>query len=111
MSDKLDKQTRENLEQLQLLQQRLTAFASQKQQFQIQLAEIENALDELKKAKSPTYVLIGGILIEKPKATIKKDLESKKKELDIKIKSFETHEKKTTDKAKELQEELAKILK
>lgn len=109
-AEKLTKQMQENLAQLQLLQQRLQVFSAQKQQFQLQLLEIDNALTELKTAKQPTYILVGGILVEKSKLAITKDLEEKKKELVLKIKSYEVQENKTREKAKELQGELAKVL-
>ena len=62
---KIEKDVQEKIMQMQTLQQRLQVFASQKQQFQIQLLEIENALTEVSKTKKPVYSLVGELMIEK----------------------------------------------
>jgi prefoldin beta subunit len=100
----------EKLMQLQLLQQRLQVFAAQKQQFQIQQMEVENALQEVSKTKKPVYSLIGGIMVERPTTEVKTELTNTKKELDIKIKNLERQEKKTVSNAEELQKEVTKVL-
>ncbi|MBT3582471.1 hypothetical protein HN924_03460 [Candidatus Woesearchaeota archaeon] len=101
----------EKIMQMQSLQQRLQVFAAQKQQFQLQQIEIENALKEVSKTKKPVYSLVGEIMIEKTVSSIKKDLEIKKKEIDIKVKNIEIQEKKTRKSADELQKEVTKVLK
>lgn len=99
------------LAQMQLLQQRAQVFASQKQQFQIQLMEAENALKELKSTKSPVYRMIGGILIEKSASDIKKELIKTKDDLNLQIKTIEKQEEKTQKQATEMQQKLSKQIK
>jgi prefoldin beta subunit len=103
-------EAQEKLMQLQMLQQRLQVFAAQKQQFQIQQLEVENALKEVSKTKKPVYSLIGGIMVERPTAEVKAELTNTKKDVDIKIKNLERQEKKTVDNAEEIQKEVTKIL-
>jgi prefoldin beta subunit len=107
----ISKDTQEKIMQLQMLQQRLQVFASQKQQFQLENIEVENALSESKKTKKPIYSLIGNIMIEKNSSDVKNELESKKKELDIKIKSLENQENKIKSNAEDIQKEVTKLLK
>jgi prefoldin beta subunit len=110
-SEKISKDTQEKLTQIQMYQQRLQIFAGQKQQFQIQQIEIDSALTEVSKTKKPVYVLVGGIMVERPVAEIKKELQSKKNELNIQIKNIEKQETSIQKKAESLQKELTKILK
>ena len=79
--------TQEKIQQLQMLQQSMQQFLMQKQQFQAQLVEIESALKELEKTDS-AYKIVGSILVGSDKADLKKDLEEKKKVLDLRIKSL-----------------------
>jgi prefoldin beta subunit len=107
----ISKATQEKLAELQLLQQRLTLFNAQKQQFQMQLAEVENALAELVKAKPPIYKMVGELLIEKKPDELKKELEEHKVELDIRVKSLDKQESKTKESALSLQKEISAELK
>ncbi len=111
MADKISKNTQEKINELQLLQQRLTVFGAQKQQFQMQLIEVDNALSEIEKAKGAIYKLIGEILVEKQASELKKELEEKKEELDLRIKTLEKQENKTKEAALALQKEVQAELK
>jgi len=93
------------------LQQRLSLFTAQKQQLQLQLAEIENAMRELETAKPPAYKLIGEILVENSIDDLKKDLKEKKDEADLRIKTLEKQESKSRERAQDLQKEVTKALK
>jgi len=108
---KISKETQEKIAELQMLQQRLNLFANQKQVFQVQQIEIENALKELKEAKPPVYKLVGELLIEKSVDELKKELEEKKSDLDIRIKSLDKQESKTKEKILDLQKEVTEELK
>ncbi len=103
--------TQEKIQELQLLQQRLSMFTAQKQQLQLQLAEAENAVSELDKVKPPAYKLVGEILVEKPLDELKKELKEKKEELDLRIKTLEKQEGKSRERAQQLQKEVTAALK
>lgn len=107
----MSRSAQEKLGELQLLQQRLTLFSAQKQQFQVQLAEVENALNELGKTKSTAYKMVGEILLERPADELKKELDDKKVELDIRVKTLEKQENKTKETALVLQKEVQAELK
>ena len=107
----LDKKTQEELAQLQLMQQQLQILVSQKQVLQQRSNEIEDSLKEVDKAKEPVYKLVGEALIQKDKKELIADLKKEKDKMEIRVKSVETQENKIRDKAKELQEKVAKELK
>ena len=106
-----DEGTTEKIQELQLLQQRLSLFAAQKQQFQLQMIETDGALAELEKAKPPVYRMVGELLVEKPIADLKKELTERKEELELRIKTIEKQELKSRERAQELQKELTATMK
>ena len=111
MAKELPEKAKEKIAELQMLQQRLTLFNSQRQQFQIQLAEVENALGELGKAKAPVYKMVGELLVEKQIDDLKKELADKKEELDLRVKTLEKQESKIKESALALQKEVQAALK
>ena len=111
MGKELPEKAKEKIAELQMLQQRLTLFNSQRQQFQIQLAEVENALGELAKAKAPVYKMVGELLVEKQIDDLKKELAEKKEELDLRVKTLEKQESKIKESALALQKEVQAALK
>lgn len=111
MEQKFSKVTQEKIAELQMMQQRLSLFSGQKQQFQIQMAEVENALAEIGNAKPPVYKMVGEIMIEKNLDELKNELQEKKVELDIRIKSLEKQESRAKEQALALQKEISAELK
>jgi prefoldin beta subunit len=109
--ERITAQAQEKIQELQLLQQRLAVFAQQKQAFQLQMMELENALAEVEKSKGPFYKMVGEILVEKTPEELKKLLQERKTDIDIRIKSFDKQESKTREQAQELQKEVAKVIK
>jgi len=76
----------------------------QKQNFQIQLAEIESALSELKNTPQ-AYKIVGNIMIAADKEELEKDLSQKKEMTEVRIQSIEKQEAKIREKAETLQKE------
>lgn len=103
-------EARENITQLQMMEQRLQSLMMQKQSFQTQMFEVESALKETKDLKGDAFRIIGPIMISSNLTDIKKDLESKKEMFDLRLKSIEKQEKKIKEKASELQEKVMKEL-
>lgn len=103
-------EAKEQLQRLQMLDQNVQQLAMQKQQFQTQLFELENALREIETSPQ-AYKIIGNIMVATDKSALKKDLESKKELVDLRIKAFEKQEKQLRDKVKQLQEDVLKNMK
>ena len=101
---------KENIQQLQILEQSLHNVLVQKQQFQAQLIEIESALVELEKS-NVSYKIIGNIMVASNKEDLKKDLEEKKEVFSARVKILEKQEQKFKEEAQKLQKELMKEIK
>jgi len=100
------------ISQFQITQQQLQNILVQKETLNINKMEIERALEELEKATDKTaYKITGNIMVTKPVAELKKELEDTKEAIDIRIKSLEKTEKRFTTQLKDLQEKLKKIIK
>ena len=89
----MNKETEKKIQQLQLLEQNLQNIIMQKQSFQMQLMENENALSELDKTKKDVYKIVGTIMINANKEDLKKELKEQKEILDVRIRSLEKQEK------------------
>lgn len=105
----MDKDIQEKIGQIQMVQQNMHNLASQRQQFQLQQAEVETALAEID-ASEKTYKIIGNIMVSVDKVKIKEDLEEKRQMLDVRIKSIEKQETNLRDKAESIQKEVLQTL-
>jgi prefoldin beta subunit len=105
----LNKEAENKIAKLQMMEQNLQSINLQKQTFQSQLLEIENALNELDNVKE-AYKIVGQIMIASKKEDLKKDLDQKKEILDLRVKSLDKQEKDLKDRASNLQSEILKSL-
>ena len=106
----ISKETENKIKQLQLLEQNLQNFLMQKQQFQLQLIEVESALKEIETTKK-AYKIIGNIMVDTGKEELKDELSKKKEMLEIRLKTLEKQENQFREKASRLQEEVLKEMK
>ncbi|MBI5002236.1 prefoldin subunit beta [Candidatus Woesearchaeota archaeon] len=102
-------QTQEKIQQLQAIEQNMQHLLKQRQQFQMQLLEVESALEELKKTDK-AYRIIGNIMVASEKSDLEKELTEKKDRIGIRVKSFEKQETLLKDQAKALREEIMKAM-
>ena len=105
----LNKEAENKIAKLQMMEQNLQSINLQKQTFQSQLLEIENALNELVNVKE-AYKIVGQIMIASKKEYLEKELDQKKEILDLRVKSLDKQEKDLKDKASSLQSEILKSL-
>ena len=106
----VSKETEQKIGQLQMFEQSLQNFLGQKQQFQLQLIEIESALGELE-SSSKAYKIVGSIMVETEKNELKADLQSKKEMLELRIRTMEKQETQVREKASKLQSDILKKIK
>ncbi|MEK6928635.1 MAG: prefoldin subunit beta [Nanoarchaeota archaeon] len=102
----IDEETGRKIQELQILEQHLQGFLMDKQSFQIELNELLNALEEIKKTEDDVYKIIGGIMIKADKKELSKELDEKKKIFELRISSIEKQEKLIENKASYLRTEL-----
>ena len=103
----IPKEAEQKIGQLQMFEQSLQNFLGQKQQFQVQLVEIDSALNEIDNTNK-SYKIIGNIMVDTDKAELKADLQSKKEILELRIKTMEKQETQVREKASKLQSEILK---
>ena len=96
------------IQELQILEGNLQVFLSQKQSFQIELNETNNALSELEDAKGEVYKILSGVMIKILKNSAVEDLGGKKRILEMRISSIEKQERILEEKTLKLREEIAK---
>ena len=97
--------------QLQLIEQSLQNMMMQKQAFQMELAEIESSLSELKKLKGEdVFKIVGTLMIKTTKAELVPELEKKRDILNIRLKSIEKQEQEFKERLIKSREEMLKKL-
>ena len=106
----VSKETEQKIGQLQMFEQSLQSFLGQKQQFQMQLVEVESALNELDNTEK-AYKIVGNIMVEADKNELKADLQSKKEVLELRIKTMDKQESQVREKASKLQSEILNKIK
>ena len=106
----VSKETEQKIGQLQMFEQSLQTFLGQKQQFQVQLVEVESALNELD-GTDKAYKIVGSIMVEADKNELKSELQSRKEMLELRIKTMEKQESQVREKASKLQSDILKKIK
>jgi prefoldin beta subunit len=104
----IDKETEKQIGELQILEQNLQAILAQKQNFQIELSEIENALGELGKSGKDVYKIFGSIMLKSDKEEITKELKKKQELISLRIKTFESQEKSFSENVEEIRKKVLK---
>jgi len=105
---KITKETQDKISQLQILEQNLQNVLLQKQAFQMELNETENAAEEISKTKEDVYKLLGQIMLKVPKENIEKELIRKKDILNLRLKSLEKQESQFKKETEKLRQEVLK---
>ena len=103
-------ETEEKIGRMQLLEQNIQNLLMQKHQFQSQLVEIRSALEELETSET-SYKIIGNIMVDSKKEDLKKDLESKREMVELRVKTIEKQEEELKEKTKKLQGEVLSEMK
>lgn len=98
----IDQDTNNKIRELQGFEQNLQSILMQKQAFQLELSETENALEELNKSGDEVYRIVGNIMAKSSKESLFKDLKQKKELLSLRLKSLDNQEKTLAEKAEAL---------
>ena len=92
----------EKIQEMQFLEQNLQSLLMQKQAFQMELGEVDSALEEVKETDDDVYKITGQILIKKDPKKLEKELQDKKKILELRLNSIEKQELELAKKAEEI---------
>lgn len=107
----MSKEAENKVAQLQIIEQNIQNILMQKQGFQSQLIEVENALEEIEKTKGKVYRIVGPIMVASNIDDVKKELNSKKEVTELRIKSAEKQEEQLKEKASKIQSEVLSSIK
>lgn len=115
MSDEVSRlppQVQQRLLRLQQLQQTLQSVLTQKQQLELGLTEVEQALSELEKltAQAVIYKSVGSLLVKAKKTKVTKELKEQKELLNMRISVLGKQEERLRTQVKELQTKLQQDL-
>jgi prefoldin beta subunit len=109
---RLPPQVQQRLLRLQQLQQTLQGVLTQKQQLELQLTDVEQALSELEKLADSAviYKSIGSLLVKSEKAKVTTELNERKELLNMRINVLGKQEERLRTQVKGLQEKLQRDL-
>ncbi len=93
------------------LEKQLEVLLIQKHQLQIQLNEINHALDQLTKAKGDVYRSVGSIILHTTKEEAEKDLGERKELIEVKVSAIAKQEEKLRATVMETQKSLQERMK
>ncbi len=112
MSQELPPQIKNQLAQLQQIQQQAQAIAVQKNQVEINLKETELALEELEKLEPDAviYRAVGDLLIKSERDKTKESLKEKKDTLDLRLQTLARQEERVQKRFQQLQEQLKQAI-
>ena len=109
---RLPPEIQQRLLKLQQLQQTLQGVMAQKQQLEMQLSEVEEALNELEKMNETVviYKSIGALLVKSQKNTVTEELKERKELLTMRVDVLTKQDDRLRTQAKDLQEKLQQDL-
>ncbi|MEK6913596.1 MAG: prefoldin subunit beta [Nanoarchaeota archaeon] len=98
------------IQEMQILEQRLQNSMMQRQSFEMELAETNSALEEIKKSGDEVFKIIGQLMIKSEKSKINEELLNKLKILELRIKAFEKQEVSLSEQLERLRGEITKSM-
>ena len=109
---RLPPQVQQRLLRLQQLQQTLQGVLTQKQQLEVELTEVEQALSELEKLADTAviYKSVGSLLVKSEKAKVTTELNERKELLNMRINVLGKQEERLRTQVKDLQGKLQQDL-
>ena len=109
---RLPPQIQQRLLRLQQLQQTLQGVMAQKQQLEMQLTEVERAVNELEKLAETAviYKSIGALLVKSKKDNVTTELTERKELLKLRVDVLAKQEGRLQTQVKDLQEKLQRDL-
>lgn len=111
MAMDLTDSAKQDLIELQRLQQQLQMYSIQRQQTEIQLSELDKTFEVLKKSGKKLYRFVGTVMVEKQKDELEKELMDEKETLELRKNAFAKQEDKLRQRFEELRKKFAEYMK
>lgn len=106
----LSAQQREDVIELQNLQQQLQFLSMQRQQMELQVSELTKAGDEVTGSNGQLYRFVGSVIVPKEKASLKKELEAEKESIALRQGTFAKQEEKVKERFMTLRKKLEAVM-
>ncbi len=106
----LSAQQREDVIELQNLQQQLQFLSMQRQQMELQVSELTKAGDEVTGSNGQLYRFVGSVIVPKEKASLKKELEAEKESIALRQGTFGKQEEKLKERFMTLRKKLEAVM-
>jgi len=110
--ESLPEKVKEQVMRLQQLQNTLQALVLQRQSAELELRNVERAIEELEKTSDDAvvYKSAGPLLVKRDKESLVKELSERKEILNARLKVLERQEERTRERIRELQSSVQKEL-
>ena len=108
--ESLPEKVKEQVMRLQQLQNTLQALVLQRQSAELELRNVERAIEELEKTSDDAvvYKSAGPLLVRRDKESLVKELNERKEILNARLKVLERQEERTRERIRELQSSVQK---
>lgn len=112
LSQELPPELQHKIMQLQESQERLRVLILRRQQYEMELKEVQRALEELRRleAQTPVYKAVGSLLFLTDKDKTIAELQDKQETLELHIKTLERQESLARKQVEELRQKIAQSL-
>jgi len=110
--ESLPEKVKEQVMRLQQLQNTLQALVLQRQSAELELRNVERAIEELEKTSDDAvvYKSAGPLLVKRDKESLVKELNERKEILNARLKVLERQEERTRERIRELQSSVQREL-
>jgi len=99
-------QKTEKIQEIQVLEQNMHNLLLQKQNFDIEMSETQNALEELDISGDKVYKIIGQLMLKTDKEKMKEQLKNREEMLKIRLKTLDKQENELSKKIESLREDI-----
>ena len=82
----------DNIQEIQMIEQTIQNLLLQKQAFQMELSETQQALEEIRNAGEEVFKIIGQLMLKTDKKKIEEELKNKEKLLNLRVTTMEKQE-------------------
>jgi prefoldin beta subunit len=96
----------QRIQELQILEHNLQQLLMEKQTLQVELNEVSQALEEVKKSTGDIYKVLSGVMLLADKKIVGADLEERKKVLELRLKSLDKQESLVGEKTQKLRSDI-----
>lgn len=111
MANVITAEDKEIINQFQMLQQQLQEILVQKENTKLHKLEFEKALEELNKSDSKeAYKIAGPIMVKRNLEEMKKEVQEKTEDIDVRLKTLSSAEDRITNKLKEIEPKIKKMI-